>query len=638
MSIHKITTEEYITKATMVWGSRWDYSHAVYNGANRKIAIRCPIHDVICYQNANSHLRGLNPCPMCVGSHRKALTQDEFIDRATKNWGNRFDYTDTRYHRMKEKVSVRCRKHDTVCSVYPESFINGLNPCPQCNHQSSITKDEFIARSRGVHGDSFDYSLVNSEDIRNMHSKVKLICRKHDEIFRQEINVNLRGANGCPKCNHTAHITKDILAWKASRIWPDKHYDYSKIDYSKGVKEKQLIGCPLNGHGWFRQTLDNHLTGREGCPICDHKRRMVSVDEFIARSKSIFGDDRYDYSKLVLPDGLKNAVIALTCRKHGDFRQLAFAHLQGYEGCGKCRSYGTSRGEQELCAFIESLGFHVVQNDRTVISPKELDCYVPDKHLAFEYNGLYWHSEDRGKDSRYHHDKVNACAAQGIRLVMVWEDDWRDRNAIMKEHIREVLHVSNLPRVSARQCVASEIPSSTARSFLESYHIQGFSAASSYLGLYAPDHSLCAVMSFMRMHDNDAYTLSRYATSCIVRGGHSKLLKEFIMKHHPSRLVTFADISFSDGGLYESTGWENDGDIKPDYSYVDMGDECPVRYHKFNYRLKRFRNDDLLYYRDGLSERQLADANGLLRVWDCGKTRYVMDAKMIENIMNGRRT
>lgn len=459
----------------------------------------------------------------------------------------------------------------------------------------------------------------------------------HDEIFTQEIVVNLRGATGCPKCNHAAPITKELLDWKVARIWPDKHYDYSRIDYAKGVKGKQIIGCPVDGHGWFSQTLDNHLTGHEGCPICDHKQRIVSADEFIARSKALFGDDHYDYSKLMLPDGVKNIMITLTCRKHGDFRQSAFSHLQGYEGCKKCKIHGTSKGEQELSAFIESLGFHVVQNDRTVIAPKELDCYVPDMKTAFEYNGLYWHSEDKGKDRCYHHDKIQSCAEHGVRLVMVWEDDWRDRNGIMKEHIKEVLHVSNLSRVSARQCTVSEISSSQARSFLESYHIQGFAAASLYLGLHAPDHSLCAVMSLMRTYDDGVYILSRYATSCIVRGGHSKMLKAFIMKYHPSKMVTFADSSFSDGGLYESTGWVDDGDIKPDYSYVDIRDEHPVRHHKFNYRLKRFRNDDMLYYQEGLSERQLADINGLLRVWDCGKTRYVMDGQRIDDIMNGRR-
>ena len=71
---------------------------------------------------------------------------------------------------MNEKVSVRCREHDAVCSVYPQSFMKGLNPCPECNHQSPITKDEFIARSKRIHGDAFDYSLVDSADIMNMHA------------------------------------------------------------------------------------------------------------------------------------------------------------------------------------------------------------------------------------------------------------------------------------------------------------------------------------------------------------------------------------------------------------------------------------------------------------------------------------
>ena len=74
-------------------------------------------------------------------------------------------------------------------------------------------------------------------------------------------------------------------------------------------------------------------------------------------------------------------------------------------------------------------------NDRTVLHGRELDVYVPEHHIAMEYDGLYWHSEDAGRDKGYHRRKTDDCAAAGISLVHVWEDDRRDRRAIIEDMI-----------------------------------------------------------------------------------------------------------------------------------------------------------------------------------------------------------
>lgn len=87
------------------------------------------------------------------------------------------------------------------------------------------------------------------------------------------------------------------------------------------------------------------------------------------------------------------------------------------------------------------------------------------------------------------------------------------------------------------------------------------------------------------------------------------------------RVITFADHTLSDGGMYERLGFVVDGELKPDYMYVVNG----IRVHKFNYRLKRFREDDSLRYEDGMSESELARLNGLDRVYDVGKVRYVLN-------------
>ena len=115
------------------------------------------------------------------------------------------------------------------------------------------------------------------------------------------------------------------------------------------------------------------------------------------------------------------------------------------------------------------------------------------------------------------------------------------------------------------------------------------------------------------------YTLSRYATSISVVGGHSKLIKAFENTHPGGRLITFADITFGVGDLYTTTGWSKDKVIPPDYYYIVDG----RRVHKFNYRLTRFKEDPDLEYVAGKSEREMAALNNLPRIWDAGKIRFV---------------
>jgi len=156
--------------------------------------------------------------------------------------------------------------------------------------------------------------------------------------------------------------------------------------------------------------------------------------------------------------------------------------------------------------------------------------------------------------------------------------------------------------------------------FLDAHHIQGSARGSFYLSLL---HDGVMVATSVWVKRGSDLVLERYATSVSVRGGMGKLLKAGCIEGRQrgaQRVVTFADHGVSDGGLYERLGFVADKVLKPDYAYVVDGD----RKHKFNYRLKRFKNDPVLRYVDGLSESQLAELNEIPRVWDCGKTRYVM--------------
>ena len=302
------------------------------------------------------------------------------------------------------------------------------------------------------------------------------------------------------------------------------------------------------------------------------------------------------------------------CERGHRWKTFVYALAAG-NGCPSC-STSFSKAESEIAGFVESRGLKVVNNDRSLIPPKELDIFIPEKRIAIEFNGLWWHSERAGRGRRYHYDKWKACRDRGVQLLTVWEDDWRDRPEIVKSGLAHKLGADSSAHIGARTCEIVDVSPVEARSFLAAHHIQGASSGSVRIGL-EHDGELVAVM-LMKKRSGDEWELVRYATSATVVGGQSRLLHHFESTHSPSSIVTFADHEVSNGGLYARTGWVVDGEVPPDYRYVYGG----RRQHKFGFRKERFERDPNLLFEPGLTESELAELNGIPRVWDCGKTRW----------------
>lgn len=212
-------------------------------------------------------------------------------------------------------------------------------------------------------------------------------------------------------------------------------YDYSNSVFL-GMKEKVSIGCPV--HGTFSTLAGKHIQERRGCPSCGRDRakfsqRVMHQDFFdLAVEKHGY---YYDYSDVSLQFFQDD--IWVTCPEHGPFQVTASGHIQG-RGCPGCRPQG-SCPENELSDFIESLGFSVVRNSRKIIAPLELDIVVPDLQVAFEFNGIFWHSEQAGKSPDYHRKKTDAAMGKGYRLFHVYESEWDLNREGVKARISDVL-------------------------------------------------------------------------------------------------------------------------------------------------------------------------------------------------------
>ena len=482
------------------------------------------------------------------------------------------------------------------------------------------TVEQFIHESWCKHGDRYNYKLV---DYIKSSIKVKIICPIHG-VFEQRPNNHLQG-QGCKQCDSNKKHCKmvsviDDFIHKSINTHNNK-YDYSLVEYVNARTKVKII-CPI--HGVFIQTPVSHTRGR-GCKQCALLKRKINRyntrynnDVFIHESWCKHGD-RYNY-KLV--DYIKSSIkVKIICPIHGVFEQRPNNHLQG-QGCPKCPvQYHISKQEQELQNFLKQ-HIDIECNDRSIISPYELDIVIPSKNIAIEYNGLYWHSEQRGKDRNYHLNKYNMCKDKGYRLIQIFEDEWLTKQDIVKSRLKHILGFRDRT-VFARKCTIREIVPNVARDFINKYHIQGYHGCNVKLGLFYNDE-LVSVMTFAkpsiskgRSNKEDVFELSRFCSSCAVTGAAGKLLKYFTRNYIVKELYTYADLRWSDGNLYKQLGFIEGKQTPPNFWWNING----IRKHRFGYR-KDVLNKRLDSFDPDITGYQNMINNGYDRVWDCGNLKY----------------
>lgn len=197
-------------------------------------------------------------------------------------------------------------------------------------NRERMTKEEFIAEAKVVHGDKYDYSLVNI--VGNNKSKVKIKCNVCGCIFEQTTNNHL-SRHGCPECAGVKKITKETFIKRAKEKHGNK-YDYSLVKITGNNKTKIKIKCNTC-ETIFEQKINNHLNG-SGCPNCARRSRkeaqIGNKEDFIAKAKEVHGD-KYTYDKVEYDGNDKKVII--TCPIHGDFPVTPHSHKNG-RGCPLC--------------------------------------------------------------------------------------------------------------------------------------------------------------------------------------------------------------------------------------------------------------------------------------------------------------
>lgn len=403
------TRQEFISQAQEQHGNKYDYSQVEYKNSFVKVVVGCPIHGNFTIA-PQDHLKSEYGCQKCgkLGGAKKlsilkTCSTGDFIKKCKDIHGDKYDYSKVEYTGKNKKVIIICPDHGEFLMRGCAHIHTQRQGCPKCGDVMRYLcagREDFIKQAQDIHGDKYDYSLVETDGKGD--DKIKIVCPVHGE-YEQSV---------------VAHLGRH-----------------------KSRKEKSHR----------RLSSEFGVDAPGGCALCGNRRH--TTESFIAAAKKIHGD-RYDYSQAVWTG--YDYKIKIICPVHGAFEQHAGKHIHPdhQSGCKNC-GRKISKGET-LCreVFKEIFGKDFINvRPSWLINPEtgyrlELDGYNEELKMAFEYNGA-WHYEIKKYDWKNdlpgikHRDKIKkqVCEKRGISLFVIdgrrFEKMWRldKRKKAMRDYV-----------------------------------------------------------------------------------------------------------------------------------------------------------------------------------------------------------
>lgn len=498
------------------------------------------------------------------------------------------------------------------------------------------TWESLVIQFKAIHNNMYDYPtnpLFNS-----VHDKISINCKIHGK-FTQSIHKHKSG-QGCPKCglnknkkrikgsvnyNKKKLTHKEFIAKVTEINGPKYQYpnqEWWELNY-KGNATKILITCSL--HGEFYQMAMTAMAGG-GCKECANisngKLLRMDYEEFITKVK-IVHKDIYDYNldKEWWELNYENNItkIEITCKTHGIYEQTVGCHLAG-QGCGKCGlGANVSKPELELLEYIEGLGVNVISQAKIFGNKSSVDLYIPSHNLAIEYSGILWHS-DIYRDKDNHKNKFELCKALGIKLITIFETEWIKDKELVKNRIKSMLGLSEI-KIYARKCIVKECETVD---FLNNNHIQGSSSANVKLGLFYNDE-LVACMTFGKSRYNEKYE-HELARFCIkqnynIPGAANKMFSYFVVNYSPKSIISYANLRWGEGKVYEHLHFSRLTDSKPNYFYFHKNN--PKKLFTRNIFQKHKLEAILENFDPNLTEFENMEINDYSKIYDCGNAVWI---------------
>jgi very-short-patch-repair endonuclease len=216
----KLTTEEYINKAKLIWNNLYDYSQTIYSGSRKSISFICNVHGSTTISRAQIHIASKNPrgCKKCsveksIENRRKTkYSTEELLQLCQEKYQEQYDYSETVFQGMNYDITVKCNIHNIYFTLKLNSHLRPETQtgCSECGKDRfkqlcldrKITKEEVLKRAFTIWGNEYIYP----DDIKfdNMHDKISVICRIHGPFsVTPQHHLHKTKPSGCPKCSQS---------------------------------------------------------------------------------------------------------------------------------------------------------------------------------------------------------------------------------------------------------------------------------------------------------------------------------------------------------------------------------------------------------------------------------------------------
>ena len=263
------------------------------------------------------------------------------------------------------------------------------------------------------------------------------------------------------------------------------------------------------------------------------------------------------------------------------------------------------------------------KHNRTLIKPLELDFYLVDYKIAIEVNDTNTHncttstySFKSDFDPYYHYNKMKRCNEENIRLIHIFEKDLNNLDISLSMLLPK-------EKIYARNCKIKEC---NVKDFFSTYHRQGAGNVSKGIGLFYNDELIQAI-SFRKVRNKTKgdYELYRLCSknNLTVIGGASRLLKYWEQNHKNVILVSYCDLTYNTGNVYEQLGFILKHHTGLNYKWVKEN-KWLSREVCQRHKLETLFNKS---FDKSMSENDIMTAEGYVKVYDCGNNLY---AKYIE--------
>jgi hypothetical protein len=464
------------------------------------------------------------------------------------------------------KSYTHIKKHKISSKEYFDTYIRKENEgyCLNCGKETT-----FISITNGYH----DYcSKICSGIINNQKQEVKdkikqtKLIRYGDENYH---NMEKTKQTNKERYGNEYTVGAKVIIDKIK----ERNQELYGVDYplqSKDIQEKTKQSLKDN-YGVTNPGLSKEIQKRNKQTRIENKQKILEENDLIPTAELMtkYGigwfHKRNELGIEIVNIGMYSYVKTEDEQKIIEYNKH---HFDGHK----------SYIEFEIFEFVKSIyDGEILTNKRTIIPPLELDIYVPEKKVAIEINGLFYHSSLNGIDKYYHINKSKQCEEQNIRLIHIYEPEWYNDREKIENLIRIALGKVET-KIYARNCTIKLIDNTIAKPFNEKGHLQGHRNAEVTYGLYYNDE-LVQLMSFSRtkynrnLKSDTEWEIIRGcpASNNIVVGGVEKLFKHFIQNYNPTKIFSYCDFNKFDGKSYYAIGMTFDGYTGPDKYWIKDG-------------------------------------------------------------------